>query len=73
MYLYIFIIIDELMYSLNVYTDYKINNRDEEFFAISLSDAATQTLGHDMSVIVKGGFINNVCHMFCLVPIENSL
>eukprot|EP00596_Hydrurales_sp_CCMP1899_P003506 CAMPEP_0119051186 /NCGR_PEP_ID=MMETSP1177-20130426/72890_1 /TAXON_ID=2985 /ORGANISM="Ochromonas sp, Strain CCMP1899" /LENGTH=858 /DNA_ID=CAMNT_0007030309 /DNA_START=118 /DNA_END=2694 /DNA_ORIENTATION=- len=32
-------------------------NRDEEFFAISLSDAATQTLGHDMSVIVKGDAI----------------
>lgn len=28
--------------------------RDEEFFAISLSDAATQTLGADAGVVVKG-------------------
>jgi aarF domain-containing kinase len=28
--------------------------RDEEFFAISLSDAATQTLGNDAGVVVKG-------------------
>lgn len=28
--------------------------RDEEFFAISLSDAATQTLGKDAGVVVKG-------------------
>lgn len=28
--------------------------RDEEFFAISLSDAATQTLGKDAAVVVKG-------------------
>ena len=29
-------------------------NREEEFFAISLSDAATQTLGADAGIVVKG-------------------
>ena len=29
-------------------------NREEEFFAISLSDAATQTLGEDAGVVVRG-------------------